>query len=301
MMRLVSVGLLCSSMLAVVPAFANDPLSNDGTPRADPGTVIVGSADFPENQLLAVIYAKALATKNVKVTTKLDIGSREVYIPALRDGSIDLLPEYCGAVLNYLDPHTTVHTPTDVAEALRKTLPQGIVMLTPSGAEDVDVLAVTQGTADKYHLKSIEDLKPVASKMALGAAPEFKTRQEGVVGLKQLYGIEFGSFKPLDVAGPLTLSAILNGQVQAGNLTSTDPAIADNKLVALDDTKNLFAAQNIVPIMAAGKLNDTIKMTLNAISSALTTHDLIVMNGRLAGHDSYDQVANDWLAEHHLN
>jgi osmoprotectant transport system substrate-binding protein len=283
-------------------AFAqSNPLAAPTAARTDTKTIIVGSADFPESQLLATIYAKALSAKGIAVETKLNIGSREVYIPALLDGSIDLLPEYAGATLSYLDKNATAHSPSDVAAALKAALPKGVSMLTPSAAQDSDSVAVTRATAEKYKLKTIADLAPVASQLVLGGPPEWKTRKEGIIGLKELYGLEFQSFKSLDVGGPLTLSALVNGQVQAANLFSTDPAIAANDLIVLEDVKNLFPAQNIVPVIATPKVSDVVTSTLNAVSAALTTKDLVVLNGRLANHDSFDVVAGDWLTQHKLN
>ncbi|KXG87870.1 ABC transporter substrate-binding protein [Agrobacterium bohemicum] len=288
--------------LSAASVFAqSNPLAEPTAARTDTKTIIVGSADFPESQLLATIYAKALVAKGIAVETKLNIGSREVYIPALLDGSIDLLPEYAGATMSYLDKNATAHSPADVAAALKAALPKGVSMLTPSAAQDSDSVAVTRATAEKYKLKTIADLAPVASELVLGGPPEWKTRKEGIIGLKELYGLEFQSFKSLDVGGPLTLSALVNGQVQAANLFSTDPAIAANDLVVLDDVKNLFPAQNIVPVIATPKVSDVVTKTLDAVSAALTTKDLVVMNGRLANHDSFDVVAGDWLTEHKLN
>ncbi|MBF2717304.1 ABC transporter substrate-binding protein [Agrobacterium vitis] len=280
---------------------AGDPLAAPPTERTDTKTIIVGSADFPESQLLATLYAKALAAKGIKVETKLNIGSREVYMPALLDGSIDLLPEYAGAALSYLDKKATAHTPDDVAAALKAALPKGVSMLTPSAAQDSDGVAVTRATSEKYKLKTIADLAPVASEFVLGGPPEWKTRKEGIIGLKEVYGLEFKSLKALDVGGPLTLSALVNGQIQAANLFSTDPAIATNDLVMLEDVKNLFPAQNVVPVIATAKVSETVTKTLDAVSAALTTKDLVVMNGRLGNHDSFDVVAGDWLAQHKLN
>ncbi len=295
-------GALALVALSATTSFAQtDPLGAAPAARTDTSTIIVGSADFPESQLLATIYAKALAAKGIKVETKLSIGSREVYIPALLDGSIDLLPEYAGATLSYLDKNAIAHSPADVAAALKAALPKGVSMLTPSEAQDSDGVAVTRATAEKYKLKTIADLAPVASELVLGGPPEWKTRKEGIIGLKDIYGLEFKSFKSLDVGGPLTLSALVNDQVQAANLFSTDPAIAANDLIVLEDVKNLFPAQNIVPVIATPKVNDVVTTTLDAVSAALTTKDLIVMNGRLANHDSFDVVAEEWLTAHKLN
>lgn len=295
-------GALAFMALSATTSFGQtDPLGAAPAARTDTSTIIVGSADFPESQLLATIYAKALAAKGIKVETKLSIGSREVYIPALLDGSIDLLPEYAGATLSYLDKNATAHAPADVAAALKAAVPKGVSMLTPSEAQDSDGVAVTRATAEKYKLKTIADLAPVASELVLGGPPEWKTRKEGIIGLKDIYGLEFKSFKSLDVGGPLTLSALVNDQVQAANLFSTDPAIAANDLIILEDVKNLFPAQNIVPVIATPKVSDVVTTTLNAVSAALTTKDLIVMNGRLANHDSFDVVAEEWLTAHKLN
>ncbi|WP_410013929.1 ABC transporter substrate-binding protein [Sodalis sp. C49] len=297
MNQLLAATLFSAVLLQTAPASADDKTSATG----DIGTIIVGSADFPESQLLATIYADALAAKNIKVEKKLNIGSREVYMPALLDGSINLIPEYSGATLSYLDEKTQAHSVEDVEAALGKALPAKIKMLSISRAQDSDVLAVTDKTAKKYNLKTISDLQPVAGKLVLGGPAEWKSRREGVKGLKDIYGLTFKNFKVLDVAGPLTLSALVNNQIQVADMTSTDPAMKKNNLVALEDPKHLFPAQNIVPLIAADKLSAPVGDTLNKISAQLTTDDLIVMNGKLANFDSIDAVAKEWLTQHGLD
>ncbi|SMD97481.1 Osmoprotectant-binding protein [Klebsiella pneumoniae] len=260
--------------------------------------VIVGSADFPESQLLGTIYAGALEAQNIPVEKKLNIGSREVYIPALLDGSITLITEYSGALLSYLDAKNAAHGSEDVARELAAKLPEKVKMLQISQAQDIDVLAVTQKTADKYKLKTIADLQPVASQLVLGGPAEWKTRHEGLSGLRDVYGLNFKSFKVLDVGGPLTLSAMKNNQVQVADLLSTSPAIKKDRLVVLEDTKHLFAAQNIVPIVASEALNDAVTTTLNKVSAQLTTEDLIDMNEKIAEFVNIDDIAHQWLVKH---
>ena len=260
--------------------------------------VIIGSADFPESQLLGTIYAGALKANNIPVETKLNIGSREVYIPALRDGSINVIPEYSGALLGYLDTKNTAHSSDDVATALSAKLPVGLKMLKISPAEDRDVLAVTQKTAEKYHLKSISDLTPIAGQLVLGGPAEWKTRHEGLPGLQDVYQLKFKNFKVLDVGGPLTLNALKNNQIQAADILSTSPDIKKNHLVVLDDPKHLFAAQNVVPIVANSAIDGPAQATLNEVSAKLTTDDLIDMNQQLAEFTSIDDVAHQWLVKH---
>jgi osmoprotectant transport system substrate-binding protein len=132
-----------------------------GLPNTKPAagvTIKVGSANFPENVVLADIYAEALQGAGAKVSTKLNIGSREKYIPAIKDGSIDLIPEYNGTLLQYFDKGAPATTPTAVFAALQKATPTGLTVLTQSSAEDSDAIVVTAATASKYKLKSIADL-----------------------------------------------------------------------------------------------------------------------------------------------
>ena len=157
------------------PTTASTPSGGGKSPAAS-DTIVVGSANFPENVLLANIYAEALKAKGVKVSTKLNIGSREVYIPALQDGSIDLIPEYTGNLLQYFDKTATAVSPDDVYAALPAALPTGLAVLDKSAAEDKDAIVVTKETAAKYKLTSIADLAPVAGKLTFGGPPEMKTR-----------------------------------------------------------------------------------------------------------------------------
>ena len=279
-----------------------DPLSGGGDNSGSEGSqVIVGSADFTESQLIGSIYSQALQGAGIDVKEQFNIGSREVYIAALKDGSIDLVPEYSGALLKYLDDKSTASTSEAVQAELATKLPSGIAMLTPSPAEDKDVLAVTKATADKYKLKTISDLAPVAGELVLGGPPEWETRVNGVVGLRDVYGLNFKEFVSLDAGGTLTMTALVNGQIQAGDLFSTDPGLVSNNLVALEDDKSLFAAENVVPVIKTAKQNDTITKTLNAVSAKLTTDDLIKMNAEAATGTNLADIAKKWLADSGLS
>jgi osmoprotectant transport system substrate-binding protein len=274
-----------------------DPLSGGGDNSGSSGSqVIIGSADFTESQLIASIYSQALQSAGVSVKEQFNIGSREVYITALKDGSIDLIPEYTGALLKYLDEKSTASTSEAVTAELTSKVPSGLSILTPSPAEDKDTVTVTQATADKYKLKTISDLAPHAGELVVGGPPEWKTRVQGMVGLRDVYGLNFKEFVTLDAGGTLTMTALTNGQIQAGDIFSTDPGLVSNNLVALEDDKNLFAAENVVPVIKTAKENDTITNTLNAVSARLTTEDLISMNAEAATGTNLADIAKKWLA-----
>jgi osmoprotectant transport system substrate-binding protein len=290
--------LIAATTLALAGCAGGDALAGGGgnTKGSAGKQVIIGSADFTESQLVASIYSEALKAAGVPVKEKFNIGSREVYIAALQDGSIDLVPEYSGAMLKYLDPKSKASNADDVTKELKTKLPKGTSLLEASDAQDKDVLAVTKATADKHHLKSISDLKAVAGKLSLGGPPEWKTRVNGVVGLKDIYGLNFKEFVSLDAGGPLTMTALTSGQVQVGDIFSTDPGLTKNKLVALDDDKDLFAAENVVPVITAAKSSDLIVKTLGAVSTKLTTNDLIAMNAQAATGTNPSDIAKKWLA-----
>ena len=199
-------------------------------------------------------------------------------------------------LLQYFDKTATAVSPDDVFTALKAALPADLAVLDKSSAEDKDAVVVTKATADKYHLTTIADLAPVADQLVLGGPPEWATRETGVPGLKKVYGLTFKSFKPLDTAGPLTVQALKSDIVQAANLFTTQSAIAANGFVVLQDPKNLFAAQNVVPLIRADKVSDTISSALNAVSAALTTGDLAALV-KQAEVDKTDPatIAKSWL------
>jgi osmoprotectant transport system substrate-binding protein len=259
--------------------------------------VVVGSANFPESEVLAEIYAQALQAKGVKVTTKLNISSREIYYPQVKSGAISIIPDYNGALLSgVIDPKTTAKTTAEVDAALKAKLPSTLTVLSPSPGQDADSVTVTQATAARYHLKSIADLAPVAKNLVLGGPPEFKTRTDGLVGLKSTYGLTFKSFVPLDESGPITLAALASGRVQAADVFTTTPQIIADKLVPLADTKNNFAAQNVIPLAYKPALTPTITATLNAVSAKITTQALLQMdNAVITQHANYSTVAAGFL------
>jgi len=272
---------------------SSNPLSQGGSS----GSVVVGSANFPENELLAEIYILALQGKGIKVTPKLNIGTREVYYPAIQKGTISIIPEYNGTLLSVaVDPSSTAKTTSDVDAALAAKLPSTLEVLNPASAQDSDSVTVTATTAAKYHLKTIADLKPYASSMVLGAPPEFKTRSDGIAGLKATYGLVFKGFDPLDESGPITLAALMDGKVQAADVFTTTPQIITDHLVSLADPKFNFAAQNVIPLVYKPAMNPTIIATLNAISAKLTTAALLQMDAAvIVQHADYSTVAAAFL------
>ena len=254
--------------------------ASDPTKPADGGatgasrstTITVGSADFSESQVLGEIYAGALKAKGIDVKTRPNIGSREVYLKALQDKSIDIVPEYTGSLLAYLKGTAANNEPDTVYTAVTKALPPELVALDKSTAEDKNSLAVTKDIATKWSLTSIADLKAHESELTIAAPPEFQSRTQGLPGLKTVYDITPKGFLPLK--GKAIVDAMLNGQAQVGLIFSTEPSLLINNFVTLKDPKLQFGSDNVVPLIRKDKVNDTITKALNAVSAKLDTATL---------------------------
>lgn len=285
-----------ATVLSLAGCGGNPLSSESGTGGSgSKAQLIIGSADFAESQIIANIYSQALQHAGVDVKEQFNIGSREVTMAALKDGSLDLMPEYSSSLLKYLDQKSTASAPADVLKELTSKLPKDLSLLDVSEATDNDVVAVTRATADKYKLTKISDLAAVGKDIMLGGPPEWKTRYNGLLGLQKLYGINFKEFVTLDAGGPLTMTALTSGQVQAGDIFSTDPGIKANDLVILKDDKGLFAEESVVPVISSAHSTDLITKTLNAVAGKLTTNDLIAMNGKAATGAKQSDIAKEWL------
>jgi osmoprotectant transport system substrate-binding protein len=299
--KMTLVAVTAASLMATAACgSSDDPLAKDSSSSSggSSSSIKVGSADFPESALLAEIYAGALEAKGVKVEKKLNIGAREAYIPALQDGSIDLIPEYTGVLRDYFKKGQTGTDAEAVYTELKSSVPATLTVLDKSAAEDKDALVMKKSKADELGVKSIADLAGKASTLTVGGPPEWKTRDTGIPGFKKIYGLEFKAFRPLDAGGPLTLAALKNGQIDAGDLFTTDPSIAANDLVALEDPKNMYAAQNVVPLITKSKSNPTIQGALNAVSAKLDTATLAaLLKEVVVDKKDADAVAKEFLTK----
>jgi osmoprotectant transport system substrate-binding protein len=276
----------------------SDPLATQPAAPSAQGTVRIGSANFTENRLLAEIYATALEQKGVAVERRFGIGSRETYFPALQRGEIDLVPDYTGNLLQFLDPQATATASDQVYQQVGAKLPPNLQLLPQSAAEDKDAVVVTRAFATQNNLTSIEDLTRLCPTVSFGGPPEFQQRPYGIPGLQRLYGCTFKEFRALDAGGPLTVAALRDGTVQAADLFTTDASIPQNDFVVLADPRSNFAAQNVVPVINRAKTSDPrVADTLNQISQRMDTAQLTALNAQLAGPDRPDpaQVARDWL------
>jgi osmoprotectant transport system substrate-binding protein len=236
----------------------------------------------------------------------MGIGSRETYVPALKDHSIDLVPEYIGNLLLYFAPDSTATMLDDVELQLYKKLPGDLSILTPSPASDTDTVTVTSGTAGAWNLKTIADLAAHSPEVRFGAPSAFENRPSGLPGLRQKYGLNIspGNFVAInDGGGAVTVRALVEGRVTAANIFTTSPAIPQNHLVVLEDPQHNFLAGNIVPLVNSQKKSDRLKDVLDAVSAKLSTSGLAELNAAVSGNSGIDpdQSARNWVRDNGFN
>ena len=295
---------VCVATMCLIAACANpDPLGNETRSMK---SIVVGSGDFPESEIVAEIYAQALEANGFDVGRRPGIGSRETYIPALKDHSIDLVPEYIGNLLQYFAPNSKATMLDAVESELRQRLPGDLSLLTPSPASDTDTVTVTGATAGEWNLTTIADLAVHSADVRFGAPSDFQSRPSGLPGLKQKYGLTIGpgNFVAIeDAGGAVTVRALVEGKVHAADIFSTSPAISQNHLVVLDDPEHNFLAGNIVPLVNSQKKSDLLKDVLDAVSAKLTTAGVAALNAAVAGNGGIDpaQAARNWVRDNGFN
>lgn len=302
-----TLGLLAAgAVLTLAACSSSDPITGGGggddSGSGDPTTIAIGSAGFAESEIIAEIYAQALEANDYTVERTMQIGQRDAYIAALDDGSIDLVPDYTGNLLQFYDDQSDAVTSDEVYTALQEALPDGYEVLDQAEAEDKDSYNVTKEFADQYGLASLADLIKVEGPLIIGGNPELAERPYGPTGLQEIYGVSPSAvqFEPIsDSGGPLTVQALLDGTVNIANIYTTTPAIADNGFVTLEDPENMILPQNVVPLISSDAASDEVAEILNSVSAELTTEDLIDLNGRNQGDEkaSPATLATDWLAD----
>jgi osmoprotectant transport system substrate-binding protein len=276
-----------------------------GPPDAAAGAVVVASFNFQESRMLAEIYALALEDAGITVRRELDLGTREMVVPALRQGLVDVVPEYLGSAVAAMAPASPPggdddsSTTVEVARARLATALEawGVIVLEPAAAQNQNGVVVALETAERHELRTVSDLAGLARPVVLGGPPECPRRPYCLPGLEQRYGLTVERFVPVE--GPeRTGRALADGVVDAAVMFTTDGRLAERDLVLLDDDLGLHPAENVVPVVraeVAGHEPDLVTV-LDGVSARLSTPSLRFLNWRVAvaGRDVVDE-ARAWL------
>lgn len=262
--------------------------------------LVVGSQAYYSNTIIAEIYAQVLEQEGYEVSREFEIGQREVYLPELESGAIDVFPEYTGNLLDYLEGDEDAQDPEEVYVALSEALPENLEILGYAEATDQDSYVVTREFAEQHNLSTVGDLADVDEDLQIAANSEFETRPYGIDGLADTYGVEMTLVPVEDSGGPLTLGALLDGDVEVADIYSADPAIEENDLVILEDTESLVLPQNVVPVVASS-LDDGAREAIDEIQAVLTQEELLEINAySQSSQGSPAEVAEWWLTEQGL-
>ncbi|MEA2687307.1 MAG: osmoprotectant transport system substrate-binding protein [Actinomycetota bacterium] len=284
--------------LALVAGACGDDNESGGVTDQPKGSVTIGGFNFPESAILSHIYAGALRNEDFTTTVRANLGSREVVAPALEKGDIDAYLGYAATDLEFYNNDAGQATPDakETVDKLNDVLqPKGLLALDPSPAIDQNAFGVTQATADKYKLTKLSDLEAVAGELRLGGPPECPIRPFCAKGLEDKYKIKFKEFKALDAGGPLTKTALRDGDIEVALLFTSDA----KGFVLLEDDKKLQNADAVVPIVKADNVLEAARAVMNDVSAKLTSADLSELNERVSvGKEDPDVVADSWLSEH---
>jgi osmoprotectant transport system substrate-binding protein len=273
-------------------------------PGAGKPPVTIGTKNFPEAYLLGELYAQALRAKGFRVTLKTDIGATELIYRALTSKTLDMYPEYTGVLDAVIGNRRSSAASEDATyrDAQRVVAGENLVLLDKAPFSDRDAIAVKPALARRYKLDSLEDLARVPGPVTVAGPPEFRTREQGMVGLADQYGLTNLRFKPFKIGEQYT--ALDKDRVDAIDVFTTDGQLNRGRYAVLKDPKGLFGFQNGVPLVRKDVLDregPEFAQTLNAVSALLTTSEMRRMNAAMAvGARTPTVVAGEFLREHGL-
>jgi osmoprotectant transport system substrate-binding protein len=304
MLAAVAVGPLL--LVAACGNGGNDALEN-GSGGGGGGEVVIAYQDYTEMSVMAEMYAALLKDAGYQPTLK-GVGDRAIYAGELESGKVDLAPEYASSMTEYLNreangadakPVASPDVTQTVAKLKELASPNNMTPLEPAKAEDANAFAVTQKFSDDKGVKTLSDLGKLGESVVLAAAPDCPERPDCKLGLESVYGINIGKFEPLGFGSPQTKNALTDGEVQLGQVGTSDGQIQQLKLVVLEDDKNWQNAENLIPVVSTKFLDahPDVKDKLNSLSKVLTTEDLMKLNAQV---DAERQLPKD-VADQYLS
>jgi osmoprotectant transport system substrate-binding protein len=302
--RKLAVGLLMALLLLAAGCDRDRPPPG---PPEDPRrpTIRLASFDFPESELLAQLYGQALGQHGFPVEQVVQLGAREVVAPALEQGKVDMVPEYLGSALNFLNDRDRVATADQAlthARLEQAFAPRGVSVLAYAPAQDRNGFVVSGDLARRHGLEKLSDLTPMARRLSFGGPPECAQRPLCLEGLEDVYKLRFARFEPMP-SRDVTAAALGTGEIDVGMIDTTDPNLLKpgTDLVQLADDKRLQPADNVVPVVRreiVDAYGPPLVRLVNAVSARLSTADLTSLNRQVADGQPAAQVATAWLRAH---
>lgn len=294
-------GVSAALALTATLAACGDSSSISGEPTAPEGgssdAIVVGSSNYYSNEIIAEIFAQALEGAGFTVQRDFSIGAREVHYQEMADGAIDVFPEYSGPLLQFLNQDNEITGADEIYEALKGAVEENLQVLDQAEATDQDSYVVSREFSEANGITSLADLADYDGDLVVGGSSEFESRPNGPKGLAEHYGVEVG-FTPIeDKGGPLTVKALLDGDIQLANIFTASPAINQNDLVVLDDPEGMFLASHVIGL-AAADLDPAAVDVINGVLAKLTDDGLREINARVSeNQEQITDIASDWIEQ----
>ncbi|MEM8804613.1 MAG: glycine betaine ABC transporter substrate-binding protein [Cyanobacteria bacterium P01_G01_bin.38] len=269
-------------------------------PAGDSGQLIkVGSKDFTEQFILGEMYALVLEEAGLTVERKLNLGGTPVAQAGLESGDIDVYPEYTGTGLVTVLKLPVSSDQATVFQAVSEGYKEkyNLVWLDPAPMNNTQALAMTQEVAAEYGIQTLSDLAENASELVMIGPPEFEAREDGLPGIKGIYGdFQLKEYKAVDPG--LRYTGLVEGEADVAVAFGTDGEISAYDLVVLEDDKNLFPPYQVAPVIRQEALdaNPSVADALNALSPLLTDETMQRLNNEVSGNQREPaDVAREFL------
>jgi osmoprotectant transport system substrate-binding protein len=274
--------------------------ANSGT------TITVGSKNFTEQKVLGEIYAQAFEAAGFTVEKQLNLGDEKTALAALEGGDIDAYPEYTGTALLSFFGVAADKLPKDPNAAYEQAREgfseKNLTAFEPTPFTSSNEVAVTQQTADENNLEKISDLESVAGEFTMYGSPECRQRLDCLLGLQEVYGLEFQRFVPVDIA--LRHQVLTEGQADVSIVFTTDPQIQRENFVLLEDDMDMFPPYNSTLVMrnevaeqGGAQLEEVVAM----VNEGLTAEAMQELNARVdLDKKTPEEVAGEYLSEEGL-
>ncbi len=283
-MRTPTTGLAVVLTLLLALAACSPGVPERAAPDTATTVIRFASYDFLENQTLVEVYAEAARRRGLPVSVQHGVGTREVVMPALQQGVVDVAIDYLGTALSFsrLSATDAPRVPEEMHALLRRALgDRGVAVLDPARAEDQNGFAVTTAFSLEHGVVRLTELRPLAPQLVFGGPPECPDRPFCLQGLEDTYGLEFGEVRAMP-SRAATVENLMSGEIDVGLLETTDARLAVTPLVLLIDDRGLQPPENVVPLVRAAAIDrwgEDLRTALDEVSARLTTADLVELNG----------------------
>jgi glycine betaine/choline ABC-type transport system substrate-binding protein len=261
--------------------------------------VIVGSKNFTEQVLLGEIIAQAVERTGIPVERKLNLGGTLLAHEALKQGSIDLYPEYTGTALTAVLKQPVDRDPARVLTTVRKAYqPLGLAWLQPLGFDNTFAMVVRSSTAHSAGMNTLSDAARRTEPWRLGVGYEFLQRPDGLDGLIRTYKLRI-SGEPVTMDLGLLYPALESGRIEMGAASATDGRLAEPGFTVMTDDLHYFPPYECAIVVRETTMNrfPGLRATLEKLSGSISEVEMRRMNAAVdREHRSAVDVARDFLS-----